>query len=220
MKRFLVVGLGHFGSWVARTLYELGHEVIAVDRDGEVVDRYAEMVTRGVVGDASDRRLLDEIGADEVDAAVISMGEDLATSILVTLALRDLGLTEIYVKVTSYDAARALEAIGVRETVFPEQDAAKRLAHSIASQSVLNYVPLAEGYSIQEVAIPDEWLGRSLRELALPHRHGIQVVAIYDVLTQTLRVVPDPDQPLKESDIAIVAGKDETVAKILKERRR
>jgi trk system potassium uptake protein TrkA len=220
MKRFLVVGLGHFGSWVARTLYDLGHEVIAIERDGEIVDRHADTVTRAVVGDAADRRLLAEIGAEEVDAAVISMGEDLATSILVTLALKDLGVDEIYVKVTSHDAARALEAIGVRETVFPEQDAAQRLAHSIASRSVLNYVPLAEGYSIQEIAIPDDWLGRSLRELALPHRHGIQVVAIYDVLTNTLRVVPDPDEPLKDSDIAIVAGKDETVAKILKERRR
>jgi trk system potassium uptake protein TrkA len=219
MKRFLVVGLGHFGSWVARTLHSLGHEVIAIERDGEIVDRHADAVTRGVVGDATDRRLLTEIGAGNVDAAVISTGEDLATSILVTLALEDLGLEEIYVKVTSADAARALEALRVRETVFPEQDAAHRLAHRIASRSVLNYVPLSEGYSIQEIAIPDDWLGQSLRQLALPQQHGIQVVAVYDVLTDTMRVVPDPDEPLKESDVAIVAGKDETVAKILKERR-
>jgi trk system potassium uptake protein TrkA len=218
MKRFLVVGLGHFGSWAVRSLYAQGHEVIAVDKRADLVDRHADNVSRGVVGDATDERLLKEIGADSVDGAIISAGDDLAAPILVTLALRDLGIDNIYVKVTSPEAARALDALNVRETIFPAREAAYSLAHRIATYSVLDYVPLAAGYSIQEIAIPDVWLGKTLRELALPHRHGIQVVAVYDLLSSTMHVAPDPDEPLKESDVAIVAGKDEAVAAILSQR--
>lgn len=219
MQRFLIVGLGNFGSWAARALFAQGYEVIAVERVEDLVDRQGPHVTRAVVGDATDPRLLEEIGAATVDAAIVSTGEDLAASILITLALSDLGVRDIYVKVTSPEAARALEALRVKETIFPEQEAAHNLAHRIASRGVLKYVPLTPGYSIQEVAIPDAWLGKTLRELALPKRHGIQVVAIYDVLKDEMHVVPDPDDPLKESDVAIVAGSDETVHKVLLGRR-
>lgn len=219
MQRFLVIGLGHFGSWAARSLYAQGHEVIAVEKRGDLVDRYADQVSRGVVGDATDRQLLEQVGAGEVDAAVISTGEDLATSILATIALRDLGLEDIYVKVTSREAARAVEAFEVRETIFPEREVADRLAHRLPSETVLDYIPLTEGHSLQEIAIPDRWLGDTLRELQLPQRYGVQVVAVYDVLTGTMRVVPDADAPLKESDVAIVAGEDRRVAEMLRESR-
>lgn len=217
MKRFVVIGLGHFGSWVARALHAEGHEVLAVERRADLVDRYAEGVTRGVVGDATDRSLLDEIGAGGADAAVISTGGDLAASILATQALRDLGVEEIYVKVTSEEAARALETFGVTETIFPEQEVAYRLAHRLPSKTIMEYIPLVEGHSIQELAIPDAWLGRSLRELALPRQHGIQVVALYDVLAGELDVVPDPDQPLKDSDVAVVVGSDERIAALVEQ---
>lgn len=218
MQRFLIVGLGNFGSWAARALYAQGYEVIAVERDADLVDRHGPEITRAVVGDATDRRLLEEIRADTVDAAIVSTGEDLAASILITIALTDLGVTDLYVKVTSPEAARALEALRVKETIFPEQEAAHNLAHRIASRGVLKYVQLAPGYAIQEVAVPDAWLGKTLRELALPARHGIQVVAIYDVLKGRMHVVPDPDDPLKESDVAIVAGSDEAVQTVLRDR--
>lgn len=214
-QRIVVIGLGHFGSWVARALFRQGHEVIAVDRSPELVDRFAEEVTRGVVGDGTDRQLLERIGAGSADGAVISTGGDLAASILATLALKDLGLAEIYVKVTSRAAARALEALDVRETIFPEQEVALRLAHRMTSKTVLEYIPLGEGYCIQEIAIPDEWLGKTLRELALPREHGIQIVAIHDILTGALNVVPDPDRTLRDSDVAIVVGEEENLNRVL-----
>ncbi len=217
MKRFVVIGLGNFGSWVARALYSGGHEVIAVERRGDLVDRYAEGVSRGVVGDATERSLLEEVGAGDADAAIISTGGDLAASILATQALTDLGVEEIYVKVTSREAARVLDTLGVTETIFPEKEVAYRLAQRLPSKTVMEYIPLAGGHSIQELAIPESWLGRSLRELSLPQEHGIQVVALYDVLTDDLEVVPDPDQPLKDSDIAIVAGSDEDIAAVVEE---
>lgn len=218
MKRFVVIGLGHFGSWAARALYVQGYEVIAVDKRPDVVDQHADGVSRAVVGDGRERALLSEVGAGNADAAIISTGEDLAASILITIAVKDVGVADVYVKVTSEDAARALEALDVTETIFPEREVAYRLAHRIPSHTVLEYIPLSEGYSIQQIAIPDRWLGHTLRELGLPRRHGIQVVAVHDVLEGRLNVVPDPDAPLKESDLALVAGPDQTIKKILRER--
>jgi len=219
MQRFVVVGLGHFGGWAARALYAQGHDVIAIERSPQLADQFHDQVTAAVVGDATDRALLKQVGAADADAAIVSTGQDLATSILATLALRDLGVKDIYVKVGSPEAARALEAFDVRETVFPEREVADRLAHRITSKSVLEYVPLAPGFSIQELAIPDGWLGKSLRELALPAAHGIQVVALHDVLTGGFEVVPDPDRLLRDSDVAIVAGRDESIRAVLSQAR-
>jgi len=215
MQRYVVVGLGHFGGWAARALYEQGHDVIAIERSPQLADQFQDKVTAAVVGDATDRELLKQVGAEGADGAIISTGEDLATSILATLALRDLGVKDIYVKVGSPEAARALEVFQVRETIFPEREVADRLAHRIGSKSALEYGRLAPGFSIQELAIPDGWLGKSLRELALPAAHGIQVVALHDVLTGAFEVVPDPDRQLRESDVAIVAGKDEAIRAVL-----
>lgn len=215
MQRFVVVGLGHFGGWAARALYAAGHDVIAIERNAQLVDRFSADVSVAVHGDATDRGVLERIGARGADAAIISTGEDLATSILATLALRDLGVKDIYVKVGSPEAARALEAFGVRETIFPEREVADRLVHRITSKAVLEYVPLGPGVSLQEVAIPDGWLGRSLRDLALPANHGIQIVALQDVLGGTIEVVPDPDRPLRESDVAIVAGRDDVIQNVI-----
>jgi trk system potassium uptake protein TrkA len=220
MQRYVVVGLGHFGSWVARALTAQGHDVIGIESRESLVDRYGHEVTRAVVGDATDRDLLREVGADKADTAIISTGENLATSILATLALRDLGVKDIYVKVGSDDAARALDAIGVTETIFPEREVAHRLARRLASRTILDYIPLGSGVSIQELAIPDAWIGQTLKGLALPAQHGIQVVAIHDVLTGAIDVVPDPDRTLRDSDIAIVAGQDSVIATLTRSGRK
>lgn len=215
MKRFVVVGLGNFGSWVARALHAEGHEVLAVERRADLVDKYADGVGRGVVGDGTDRGLLEELGAGEADAGIVSTGGDLAASILACQALKDLGVEDLYVKVTSQEAARVLETLGVTETIFPEREVAYRLAHRLPSKTVMGYIPLAGEHSIQELAIPDAWIGHSLRDLALPTEHGIQIVALYDVLSGELDVVPDADRPLRESDVAIVVGADETIAELV-----
>jgi trk system potassium uptake protein TrkA len=215
MQRFIVVGLGHFGSWVAQTLYRYGKEVVGIDMRAEVVDRHVDMMTKGIVGDATDRQLLTDLGFGASDTAVVSTGGDLAAGVLVTQALKDLEVREVYVKVASEDAARVFESIGVTDTILPEREAALRLAHRLRSKAVFDYLPLTKGYSMQEVAIPDEWIGRSLRDLQLPHTHGINVVALYDVLTDRLQPVPDPDTPLTESNLAIVVGQDDVIAKVL-----
>jgi trk system potassium uptake protein TrkA len=216
MKRFVVIGLGRFGSWVGRALHRQGFDVIAIDRDGDRVDQFSHEVTRAIVGDASDVEILKRAGASKADAAVVSTGSDLAATIMATLALKELKVPRIVAKVASTRDAKAMERFDVDELVFPEKEAAERLAYRLASTSVLEYIPLGEKYSIQEIAIPDAWLGQPLSELNLPHQQGIQIVAIYDVLQGTWDVVPAADRLLTDSDVAIVAGPTETLEAFVK----
>jgi trk system potassium uptake protein TrkA len=213
MKRFVIVGLGNFGASVAETLYGLGHDVAALDRDPDRVDMMAKMVSRAAVGDGTDVHTLRRIGTEDADAAVISTGDHITASALTALVMRDLGLEEIYVKVVSHDHARLIEKIGVTETIFPEHDSGIRLGKRISSRSLLNYVQLGAGFSVQEMAVPTSWVGKSLRELALPRAHGISVVAVHDVLMDRIQPIPDPDGPLKESDTLFVAGTEENLSK-------
>jgi len=212
MSRYAVIGLGKFGSWVARTLESLGHQVIAIEADAILIDRHAEFVSRAVQGDATDPVVLRGAGVAGVDAAVISMGENLAASILATVALRDLGVRDLYVKAAGDAEARALNALGVSEVIIPEKEAGVRLAHRMGATEVLDYLPLGEGHSIQEIAIPPAWVGRSLRELDPRGRLGIQVIAVRCALTEAVHVPPDPDAVLKDSDALIVAGADPALA--------
>lgn len=208
MKRFVIIGLGNFGAGVAETLFARGHEVVAIDTDEHAVDRIASHVSRAAVGDGRDRSVLEEIGARHANAGVISTGDDLTASILAMLALRDLEVEEIYVKVISTDHARIMEKLGATETIFPERESAVRLGTRITSHAILNYVRLGPGFSIQEMAVPEEWIGKSMRDLELRRRHNITVIAVHDVLLDRMMPVPDPDAPLKDSDTLLIAGAD------------
>lgn len=213
MKRFVIVGLGNFGAAVAETLHGIGHDVAALDRNADRVDQMSRVVSRAGVGDGTDVRTLRRLGAEDADAAVISTGDNITASALTALVLRDLGIEELYVKVVSHDHARLIEKIGVTETIFPERESGIRLGKRISSRSLLNYVQLGADFGIQEMAVPSDWVGQSLRELALPRKHGISVVAVHDVLMDTILPVPNPDAPLKESDTLLVAGSDKNLAK-------
>ncbi len=163
MKRFVIVGLGNFGASLAESLHEKGHEVVAMDMRPEAVDRIAPFVSRAAVGDGRQAKALERLGAKGADAGVVSTGDDITASILASMMLRDLGIKEIYVKVISRDHARIMEKIGVTETIFPERESALRLGTRIASRGILNYIRVGTAFSIQEMAVPEAWIGRSLR---------------------------------------------------------
>jgi len=213
MKRFVVVGLGNFGSSVAEALHAQGHDVIAIDVDEDAVDRIAPHVSRAAVGDGRSATALERAGATDADVGIVSTGDDITASILSALALRDHGVREIYVKVVSSDHARVMAKIGVTETIFPERESGIRLATRVSSRGILNYVHLGAGFSVQEMAVPESWIGKSLRELGLPRRYRISVLAVHDVLLDKMILVPEPDARLKESDTLLVAGADEDLAK-------
>lgn len=214
-KRFVVVGLGIFGEGIASELYEQGHEVIALDTDEDRVNRIARHVTRAAVGDARESEVLERVGARDADVAIVSTGVDIGASILATMALRDLGVPSIYVKVISFDHARIMKKMGVTETVFPEHESSVNLAQRIThGESLLNYVRLAEDFSIQEMAVPNEWEGKTLRDLEIRPRFGVSVIGVRDVLTNKLVPVPDPDAPLKGSDTLLIAGSEERLERV------
>lgn len=212
MKRFVVIGLGNFGASVAESLHASGHDVVAIDTSEDAVDRIAAHVNRAAVGDGRQLRTLERVGVKGADAGIVSTGDDITASILAAMALKDLAVREIYVKVISIDHARVMEKIGVTETIFPERESGQRLATRIISTAILNYVRLGAGFSVQEMAVPERWIGRSLRELSLPRRYRINVIAVHDVLTDAMIAVPDPDALLTESDTLLVSGKDEDLA--------
>ena len=215
MKRFISVGLGTFGSHVARTLNEKGHEVIAIDIDETRVDDLGPQVTSAVVGDARDKDTLEQIGAGEADVGVISTGDDMTASILAAMALQDLGVEVIYVKVISEDHARIMEKLGVRQTVLPERDTAQDLAIQLArGGEVRKYVHLGHEFSIQEMAVPEDWIGQTLRTLDLHRTHRITVIARHDTLSDTLTSPPEPDTELKQTDTLLVAGRDDNLRRV------
>jgi trk system potassium uptake protein len=220
MKRFVAIGLGNFGSTVACSLSKLGHDVIAVDRDANLIDRIAPNVSRAAVGDATDLETLTRIGISGADAAVVSTGDNISASILATMALHDLKIEQIYGKVISNDHARIMNRIGVTDIVFPERDTANALASRISGSAsgaaLLNYVQLGQGFSIQEMGVPESWEGKSIRELALRQNYNITVVALHDILRQSMNASPNPDYILKDSDTLLVAGDDQALAKVSK----
>ena len=212
--RILVVGLGSFICALIEELRSMGHDVIAVEVDGDRADRYASLASRTLVGDATDPQVLERAGARDADVAVVGTGDHLATSILAVMELRELGLRRIFAKVNSRTEGRALQRVGVTGTVIPEFEAGQRLAHAIVSTSVLDYNELAPGFSMQEIAVPARWVGRNLLQLNTRGRLGVQIIAVRDALSGGLSLPPDPSLPLKPSDSLLVAGPDATLAQV------
>lgn len=216
MQRFVLVGLGTFGADVATTLSEKGHEVVAIDIDEARVDQIGPQVTSAVVGDGRDRDTLEQIGAADADVGVVSTGDDMSACILSVLALQDLGVETIYVKVISRDHARVMNNLSVTETVHPEHDTAQNLATQLARGSeVRKYVHLGHEFSIQEMTVPESWRGQTLRELDLHRTHRVSIIARYDTGTDELDSPPDADTPLATADTLIVAGRDDNLERVL-----
>jgi trk system potassium uptake protein TrkA len=214
MAQFLVVGLGSFGMGVATFLQELGHGVAAVDLDGDRVERAATHLRHVLEGDGTDPDLLERLGAREVDAAVVSTGGDVTSSVLTVLALRGLGVGEIHGKVISDLHARILEKVGVSGTIFPERESARFFARRVCRRNLLRYTELQEGLGVQEMHLPTAWVGRSLRQLELPKKHRIMVLGVRDEGAETLETIPDPNRPLEPSQTLVVAGDDRALERV------
>lgn len=214
MDRFVIVGLGNFGSSVAETLYGHGHDVIAVDIDETAVDEIAAHCSRAAVGDGRETALLEEVGAKEADVAVVSTGEDMTASILATMALQDLGVETIYVKVVSENHDRIMRKLGAEETVFPERESGFNLASRISEKGVIDYMRMGHDISVQELVVPEDWRGHTLRELGVRTEYDVSVVGIHDTRSDEMSVPPDPDETLRRTDTLILAGTDEAIEQV------
>jgi len=214
MKRVVVIGLGIFGSQLARQLYESGLEVVAIDKNRDVVQRIKDHSTKSVLADATDKEVLESIGIDAKDTVVISFGEDLSASTLLTLYLKEMKVKEIIVKVPNEDYKRILLKVGASEAIIPEREMAIKVARSIISPNVLEYLPISEDYTICEIAPPSAFIGKSLVELDLRKKYNLQVIAIRDVLSDKLQLVPRASAVIKDSDVLVIIGKEEDIHKL------
>jgi trk system potassium uptake protein TrkA len=218
MGRFCVIGLGNFGYHVASTLYEEGHEVVAIDSDREKVQQVQEHASYAIQGDAANKEFLRGQGIHEMDAVVLSTGERSHLSTLITLYLKELGVPRILVKAVNEDHGRILEKIGATDIIFPEKDMAIRTARGLSSPNILEYIPLAEEYSISEVAPPVHFTGKTLVELDLRRKFNVTIVGIKDVLTGEFLAVPPPTHVIKDSDLLVFIGKAEDVERACRKR--
>ena len=211
MKRVIVVGLGIFGFNIAKELYENGLEVIAIDKHKETIQKIKDFSSRAILADATDKELLESIGIQEDDVVIVSFGEDLAASTLLTLHLKEFNVKEIIVKAPNEDHKRILEKVGATEVIIPEKEMASKVAKSLISPNVLDYIPLSQDYTISEIAPPSSFLGKTIGELQLRKKHHIGVIASRDVLTDQIQMIPSADFVIKDSDILVVIGKEQDI---------
>jgi len=205
VSRFAVIGLGRFGSTLARKLYQEGHDVIGIDLDHELVQAIRDDATQAVTLDVRDKDRLRALGLKDVDVAVVSVGENLEASTLVAFYLKEMGV-KVVARAVSVDHGHILEAIGVDEVIYPERDMALRLADRLTHPNLLDYVALGPEYSVMEVAVPASFIGKTLEALRIRNRYRVQVVAIRDALTDTLNLMPTGEDVLKDSDVLVVLG--------------
>jgi trk system potassium uptake protein TrkA len=213
MKQFVVIGLGRFGYNLAMALYRLNNQVLAIDSDKRTIEDIKDYVTEAVIADAKDLKILSEFIDKDVDGVIIATGSDIETSVLSVLYLKEIGVKHIIAKARSEDHGKILKALGVSEVIYPEKDIANRLAEKLSMSNLIAHIPLAPEYSIVEIATPESFYGKTLEELKLRNKYGINVIAIKDVLYDKIDVNPFPGTKLGVDSVLIVVCKTSDISK-------
>jgi len=209
MKQFIVLGLGRFGSAVATSLAELGHEVLGVDYDEEIVNILKDKITQAVQADVTEERVLKELGVKNFDTAIVGIGSNLETSILVTMMLKEMGLKYIIAKAQNNLHAKVLKKIGVDKVVFPERDMGARIAQRLITPNIKDYIELEPDYNIIEIEALPEFVDKSLSELDMRNKYGINVLAIKR--DNSFNISPQAKDVIKKGDFLIVIGETKKI---------
>jgi len=216
MKNIAIIGLSSFGYYLCKSLSQLGFNILAVDIKEELVNQVKPFARKAVIADAKDKNYLTKLGITDFDIVIVSVGNKIDTSILITLYLKELGIKEIIAKAVNEDHAKILEKIGATQIIFPERDMALRMSHTISSPNFLEFIPLTEGYSLVEISPAQNWLGKKLKELELRKKYTIQIVMIREIIPDRV-VIPDGEFTLKDSDILYIIGSDENIQFLYKD---
>ncbi|MDC3417339.1 potassium channel family protein [Aquibacillus salsiterrae] len=209
-KEFVVIGLGRFGSSLCQELTSTGVNVMAIDKDGERVQDFHHVVTQAVELDATDEEQLKAIGIRNFDCVVVSIGENLQSSILITLILKELGIKQVWVKARNEHHAKVLDKIGADRVLHPERDMAKRIAHHIGSDTVADYIELTKDYSIVEIVVSDKLSGKRLLDLEMKENFNCAVVAVKKGEDDVI-VTPSNNIQLEKDDIIVTIGKNQDI---------
>jgi trk system potassium uptake protein TrkA len=214
MKRVVVVGLGIFGFNIAKDLFESGFEVIAIDKNKDIIQKIRDHSTKAILADGTDKDVMESIGIQEDDIVIISFGEDLAASALITLHLKELKVKQIIVKAPNEDHKHVLEKVGATEVIIPEKEMATKVARSLITPNVLDYIPISGEYTICEMAPPPNFYGKTIGDLHLRTKYHIEVIAVKEVLSDQVKMVPRADYVVKDTDVLVVIGKEQDIQKI------
>lgn len=206
-KQFAVIGLGRFGRSIARCLHGMGYEVLAVDRSYELVQSFSDVVTHVVQADTTDENALKALGIRNFDVVIVAIGEDMQANVLTVVQLKELGVPFVVAKARNLLHGKLLEKIGADSIVYPERDMAKRVAYSLTSRNIMDYIELSPDYSIAEVGVPRSIAGKSLIESNVRAKYGLNVVAIKR--KEQLILPPNPHDVIEKDDIIVVVGSNE-----------
>jgi trk system potassium uptake protein TrkA len=209
-KQVAVIGIGRFGSSVARSLYNLGHDVLAIDNEEERVQAVMGQVTHPVTGDGTNEAVLRELGIPDYDAAVVAVGSDLVSSVMTCVLLKTMGVPYIVARAHDEIHGNALERIGVDKVVHAESEMGVRLAHNLFNPDLQEYLELAPNYGFSRMRVQNDWVDKTLKELGFSGprgKYGLAVLAIRrgkDIILN-----PDNNDRLRSGDLLVMAGKDE-----------
>lgn len=211
-KEFVVFGLGKFGASVAKTLADNGCQVMAVDSEQSKVEALADYVTYAVCTDVTDAEAIKSLGISNFDGAIVGIGENLEASVMVTIISKEMGIPYILAKAQTNLQAKVLKKVGADLVIFPEQETGIRIAHNLVHGNMYDAVELSTKHSMLEYPVPEEWIGKSLRELNLRTTKKINVVGIKN--GEKFEITPDPDAPLTEEDVLVIIGKNNVLSKL------
>ncbi len=212
MKTFAVIGLGRFGTAVAVQLFNMGYEVLAIDKNMDLVNAAADYVTRAVCGDAKEESVLKALGIRNYDCVIVAIGGDITDSVLVTLMLKEAGIKRVVCKAMNIQHKKVLEKIGADSIIIPEQEAGIKTAISLVSNNILDIINLSDKYSIADVAVPKYWVGKTIAEIGVREKHSVTIVAVKDrENSEEINVTPLPSYVFKKSNIAVVIGTTQAI---------
>lgn len=213
MKQFVVIGLGNFGFNVAKSLASRGHQVLAIDIDKERIEDIKDYVSEAIIADSKNTKILNEFIHDTVDGVIISIGQNMESSILTTHFLKEKKIKQIIVKAINESHAKILELMGADEVILPEKDMAVSLAQKLSSNNLLEYLPLTSEFSIVEAAVPEKFIGKSLREIRLRTKYNLLVIAVKDIMQDKFYLMPNADYKLVPDSLIVIMGRRNDIDK-------
>ena len=211
-KQYLVIGLGRFGSSLAVTLCQKGAEVLAIDTDMDLVEEHRSLLTEVIQADAMDKSVLEEIGAENFDVAVVTIGSDIRSGGTITMLLKEMGVKYVIAKADDEFHGRMLTKLGADKVIFPERDMGQRMAHNLLSEKILDFIELSPDYSLMEIRPQPEWINKPLRELDLRSRCRINIVAIRT--GENVNAMPDMNTRIGENDVLLVVAATRSTEKL------
>jgi len=212
-KQFVVIGLGRFGTSVAKTLTSLGHEVLALDKNEHAVHDIMQDVTQAVQADAREEETLRALGVRNLDVAIVAIGDDLEANILITLMLKEMGIPYVVAKAQSVQHGKVLAKIGADKIVYPEQDMGIRLANNLIRTNVMDFIELSLDFSIFEIIAPSKFINKSLGKLNLRAVYKINVVAIKKSADQIV-IAPGANAVIEERDILVIVCNKKALSRL------